>query len=76
MKPYQIEGDFTMGRVSQHFVLQIVAKDEKAARERVLATLGSRHGVTRRQVSIKGVKAIAPEDVTDSVAIVDLRKAK
>ena len=66
MKPYQIEGDFQMGRVRQHFVLQVAAKDEAAARERVYATLGSRHGVNRRQVAIAGAKTISGEDVTDA----------
>lgn len=74
MKPYQAEGDFQMGRVRQHFVLQVVAKDEKAARERILATLGSRHGVERRQVDVKSVKAIPADEVTDPVARVELGK--
>ena len=74
MKPYQVEGDFSMGRVRQHFVLQVVAKDEPAARERVLATLGSRHGVARRQIEVKSVKVISPDDVTDAAARVELGK--
>ena len=68
MKPYQVEGDFQMGRIRQHFVLQVVAKDETAAKDRVFATLGSRHGVNRRQIDIKSAKAIAADDVTDAVA--------
>lgn len=72
-KPYQVEGDFQMGRVRQHFVLQVVAKDEAAARERVLATLGSRHGVERRQIAIASVKGIKPEDVTDATARIELK---
>jgi ribosomal protein L20A (L18A) len=73
-KAYQVEGDFQMGRVRQHFVLQVVAKDEKAAAERVHATLGSRHGVTRRQVTIATAKPIAADQVTDAQARVDLRQ--
>lgn len=73
MKPYQIEGDFSMGRVRQHFVLQIVAKDEAAARERVMATLGSRHGVNRRQVTIKSAKTINADEITDAAARVEMR---
>ncbi|MEA3189614.1 MAG: hypothetical protein QOD77_196 [Thermoplasmata archaeon] len=72
-KPYQVEGEFQMGRVRQHFILQVVAKDEAAARERVLATLGSRHGVERRQISIASAKAIKAEDVTDATARVELK---
>jgi large subunit ribosomal protein LX len=76
MKPYQVEGDFTMGRIRQPFVLQVAARDEAAARERVLATIGSRHGVTRREIAITSVKTIPPDDVTDAAARVELRRAK
>ena len=75
-KAYQVEGDFQMGRVRQHFVLQVVAKDEAAAGERVHATLGSRHGVTRRQVKIASTKALAADQVTDAQARVELRGSK
>ncbi|MEA3204284.1 MAG: hypothetical protein QOI63_1964 [Thermoplasmata archaeon] len=75
-KAYQVEGDFQMGRVRQHFVLQVVAATEKAAAERVHATLGSRHGVTRRQVSIASTKAIGADQVTDAQARVELRGQK
>jgi ribosomal protein L20A (L18A) len=75
-KPYQVEGDFQMGRVRQHFVLQVVAATEAAAKDRVFATLGSRHGVARRQVKVASAKAISPEDVTDAQARVELRHAK
>jgi len=71
-KPYQIEGDFQMGRIRQHFVLQVVAKDEKGAKDRVYATLGSRHGVNRRQVTIASAKALKPDEVTDATARHDM----
>lgn len=67
-KPYQVEGDFQMGRVRQHYTLQIVSSDEKAANERVYALLGSRHGVNRRQIAIASTKTVANDDVTDPVA--------
>ena len=73
---YQVEGEFQMGRLRQHFVLQVVAKDETAAAERVHATLGSRHGVTRRQVAIASTKALAADQVTDAQARVELRGQK
>lgn len=66
-KAYQVEGDFQMGRVRQHFVLQIPAASEAAAKERVFAQLGSRHGVNRRQITITGAKSIAEGEVTDPV---------
>lgn len=66
-KPFQIEGDFQMGRVRQHFVIETAAANEKAAADRVYATLGSRHGVNRRQIAIKSTKALAADQVTDPV---------
>ena len=66
-KAFQVEGDFQMGRVRQHFVVQVAAADEKGAKYRVFATLGSRHGVNRRQVIITGAKAVSGDDVTDAV---------
>jgi ribosomal protein L20A (L18A) len=72
-KAYQVEGDFQMGRLRQHFLLQVVAGSEAAAADRVFATLGSRHGVTRRQVKIASSKALAPDQVTDAQARVELR---
>lgn len=66
-KAFQVEGDFQMGRVRQHFVVQVVAADEAAARDRVFATLGSRHGVNRRQVAIASAKAVSGDAVTDAI---------
>lgn len=74
-KPYQIEGDFQMGRIRQHFVLQVVSKDENTAREHVQALLGSRHGVERRQITIGTVKALKADEVTDATAKVALANA-
>jgi ribosomal protein L20A (L18A) len=73
---YQVEGDFQMGRVRQHFLLQVVADSPKGAAERVHATLGSRHGVTRRQVTIATTKALKADEVTDAQARVELRHQK
>jgi ribosomal protein L20A (L18A) len=66
-KAFQVEGDFQMGRVRQHFVVQVAAADEKGAKDRVYATLGSRHGVNRRQVAVASAKAVTGDAVTDAV---------
>jgi ribosomal protein L20A (L18A) len=65
-KAFEVEGDFQMGRVRQHFTVQVAAHDEAGAKERVYATLGSRHGVNRRQVAIGAAKAVTGDDVTDA----------
>jgi ribosomal protein L20A (L18A) len=66
-KAFQVEGDFQMGRVRQHFVIQVAAASEAGAKDRVFATLGSRHGVNRRQVTIATAKAVTGDDVSDPV---------
>jgi ribosomal protein L20A (L18A) len=66
-KAFQVDGDFQMGRVRQHFTIQVAASDEKGAKDRVYATLGSRHGVNRRQVAVASAKAISGEAITDAV---------
>jgi len=64
---YTVEGDFQMGRTRQHFALEIVAKDEKAAREHAYTDLGSRHGVNRRQIAITAVKLLKSDEVESSI---------
>ncbi len=60
---YSIEGDFQMGRIRQHFVLQFPAESEEEAKDHVYADLGSRHGVKRREVDITSVTVLEGEDI-------------
>lgn len=62
---YACEGDFQMGRIRQHFRLEVVANDEKGAHDAVLAELGSRHGVKRREVDVQSVKVLAADEASD-----------
>jgi ribosomal protein L20A (L18A) len=66
-KAFEVDGDFQMGRVRQHFTIQVAAANEAGAKDRVYATLGSRHGVNRRQVAIATAKALSGEAVTDPI---------
>ncbi len=59
---FNVEGDFQMGRIRQHFTVNVAAETEEEARIHVLADLGSRHGVARRQIDIQSVTAISAED--------------
>lgn len=59
---YKAEGDFQMGRMRQHFVLEVAATDEEDARHHVYADLGSRHGVPRRLIDIESVTKVAADD--------------
>ena len=64
---YRIDGDFQMGRVRQTFSIEMIGADEAAARQALLADMGSRHGVPRRLVTIKTVKALKAGDITDPI---------
>lgn len=68
MKAFLLEGDFQMGRRYQHYRIELAAKDEAAARERLMATLGSRHGVNRRQIRIAKVQALKAAEIHDPMA--------
>jgi large subunit ribosomal protein LX len=63
---FNIEGDFQMGRIRQHFTVHVAAENEEQARERVYTDLGSRHSVPRRVIDIQSVTAI---DAADANAI-------
>lgn len=61
---FDVEGDFQMGRVRQHFKVQVPAADEEQAKEYTYADLGSRHGVARRQIEITSVVVAAEVNPT------------
>lgn len=54
-----------MGRGWQTFSKEIAAADEAAAREKLLSTLGSQHGVERRYIEIAAVAAVPTEELRD-----------
>ncbi len=64
---FRIEGDFQMGRVRQHFSVEMIGTDEDSAREALYTDLGSRHSVARREIAIQSVAPIAPADVVDPI---------
>ncbi|TFG56066.1 MAG: hypothetical protein E4H30_05525 [Methanomassiliicoccus sp.] len=72
MKAFQAIGSYNACRGSyrkiiQNFNIQVAAVDEKAAKERVLSDLGSKHRIKRANVIFTEIKAMATEDVTDQV---------
>src|SRR5438046_848212 len=58
MKAFRISGRFRMGRAWQPFAKELAAKDEAAAREKLLSILGSQHGVPRKYVTLAAVKQV------------------
>lgn len=76
MKPFRITGEFRMGRMNTPFTMETIGKDADGARDRALATVGSRHRVNRHQITIKDVKEIKLDEVTDPVVEKQLSMVK
>ncbi len=69
MKVYRVTGTFEMGRERhQPFTKEIAADDEERAREILLSDLGSKHGTTRRRITIASVVEVPPDQVRDPLA--------
>lgn len=64
---YRIEGDFQMGRRRQNFSLECAADGPELAKDRIYTQLGSRHGVSRREVQIASVTAISGDDIRSAI---------
>jgi large subunit ribosomal protein LX len=59
MKTYNLQGTFRMGRLkARPFEMEVSAKDEAAAKEKVFSLLGSRHKCKKRFIKIESVKAV------------------
>jgi len=76
MKAFEVKGRFMMSRRSwQQFAIEVASPDEKAAVEKAMALMGSRHRVKRKFIKIEGVKSLKNEDVSDH-AVKHLLEAK
>ncbi len=62
-RAFKVEGDFQMGRLRQHFAIQVVGDDEEMAREYAYANMGSRHGVKRREIELTTVTPLEGDDI-------------
>jgi large subunit ribosomal protein LX len=51
----------------QNFKIEVAAKDEKSATEKIMSTFGSRHRVVRKDIIIKELVPIKNEEITDPV---------
>ncbi len=77
MKAFEVNGQFMITlRRWQQFAIEVAAPDEKAAVEKTMALMGSRHKLKRRSIKIEGVKSLKKEEVTDHVVKHMLEVAK
>lgn len=65
MKVFRVTGKFRMGPILSPFTMEAVAADDKGARDRIFATLGSRHRANRHQIWIDTVKEIQASEIQD-----------
>lgn len=68
MKAYRVSGTFRMGAIEENpFTIEIAARKKDEVADKVYSLLGSKHGVKRRDIKLKEVKAIKKDDITDHV---------
>jgi len=68
MKAFEVSGQLMISlRRWQPFAIEVAALDEKAAVEKTMALMGSRHKVKRKSVKIQNVKSLKSEEITDHV---------
>lgn len=66
MKAFEVKGKLKVSKKSwQPFAIEVASPNEKAAIEKTMALMGSRHKVKRKFIRIDGVKSLKAEDVTD-----------
>ncbi|MFW9809026.1 MAG: 50S ribosomal protein L18Ae [Candidatus Thorarchaeota archaeon] len=69
-KIWRATGEYKKKKRSFSFTRELLAEKESHVREKILSELGSRHRVKRREIEIKEIKEIKPEEVQN----LDLRK--
>lgn len=67
MKAFTVSGKFRMGPTNSPFTIETIANDVEAAKDRVFATIGSRHRVNRYQITIATVTEVARDAIKDPV---------
>mgnify|MGYP001211165580 FL=1 len=76
MKAYRVIGKFPNGKTIQPFLQDIMADDEDDAKHRLLSTLGSRHRVTRRSITIDSIEQIDHSTSKEAKVISAFREDK
>jgi large subunit ribosomal protein LX len=76
MKAFEVKGQLmTSRRDWKPFTLEVASADDKAAIEKTMALMGSRHKVKRKFIKIDGVRVLKAEEVSDQ-AVKHLLEAK
>lgn len=73
MKAFRLTGNYPVRKNIQPFSIDIVATDEVDARHRLYSTIGSRHRVQRRHITIDAVSEIDPTSSNAAAVIAHFR---
>jgi large subunit ribosomal protein LX len=81
MKAFRVIGAFRIKQGKyrndlQDFKVEVAAKDEKSAKEKVVSTFGSRHRLVRKDILIRELVAIKKDEITDPVVMHQVGGAK
>ena len=74
MKAFRVTGNYPVRKNTQLFCIDLVAADEVDARHRLYYTIGSRHRVLRRHISIDDISEINPTSSSAAVVIAHFRE--
>ena len=66
-KIYRVKGTFVMGDEYHDFTKEYKATSESEIEAKIYERFGSKHGITRNQISIDEIKEITPEEVLDPI---------
>jgi len=58
---YEVKGTFQMGAEWRPYTKRIAAPNEKQARERTLAVIGSKHRLKRRYITVDTISIVHGE---------------
>lgn len=67
MKAFRVSGVFKSKGRAQDFNKEVLCESKKAAEEKILSDIGSRHRVKRRDISIMGVQQLKPEEIENPI---------
>ena len=73
MKAFRLTGNYPARKNTQSFCIDLVAQDDVDARHRLYSTIGSRHRVQRRHISIDDISEIDPTSSSAAAVIAHFR---
>lgn len=79
MKAYRFKGSMMVGKKlvsKQVFTWEVAANDVEEAQDKLYAEIGSKHGVSRKKITIEAVDVISAKDVSKPRVLYALQRGK